>query len=426
MQIYLHAKDKKKGAIKGMAFERQKLTKCEKLILKHIASTGECDYSFSEMSKNLGISRQTVYLCLNSLLEDKYIEKSYFFIGRIKRCKYSIVNFFAKKTSSKNFTMQKEGSKNFTRQNKLEERNNKTIGLGWVKSLWHKKESSHKTRLTLIENNNDIYIINNISNQSNNTMVLGSCQEVKLNFFKKIDKILGSSVQESNTVHSLKAVIKKIFCEKNDNAKAINKFFMQEEEQDLHDVLWCIINSVTRRMLDKTKSKIKNLYGYIRIALINAVEAFYASKVDESDAKTLLYESVKQLHCTPATSTSATVNPATVKHKINHCSLAHNFEQREYSKEYIESFCENAPVNPAPVNNKIDTSRLSRNFEQREYDKEYLESFYEKFDEPSSPATSSPVTSTPAKDIVMEQVRAIRDSFSTNRCIKPLPCVDLW
>ena len=110
----------------------------------------------------------------------------------------------------------------------------------------------------------------------------------------------------------------------------------------------------------------------MRTAIVKAVQDFFASRVDESEVKTLMYEAVQQIN------------------KSN--------------------------------KNKIDTSCLARNFEQREYSKEFIESLYKNFE----PATSSPAPSTPTKDIVMEQVRAMRDSLDKNGRIKPLPCVNLW
>lgn len=415
----------------------QELTKSERLILDIISEVDEYDYSITDTGYLLDISRQTVCRGFKKLVNLGFVTKEIFYEKNIRRCRYKNVG---SNISSMNATSNisnindtsnikrtsnntNDDSNNVNGVNTSDKSSNKGNRQGWVKDLGHKKRLVPK--LTNQTHDNDLSNINNIykSNQSKDTMIGNACQGVKSIFSKKIDKIFGEGIMDGSEnvgkgsiIRTFKTIMRKISREKNENAQVVNKFFDESEEQDLHSVAWGVIGSVARRIADNTKARVRNLYAYMRTAIVKAVQDFFASRVDESEAKTLLYESVKQLHCTPATSISAPVNPATVKHKINHCSLAHNFEQREYDKEYIESFCENAPA--TPVKNKIDTSRLSRNFPQREYPEEYLESFYEKFD--ASPATSSPVTSTPAKDIVMEQVRAMRDSFSNNGRIKPL------
>lgn len=421
----------------------QELTKSERLILDIISEVDEYDYSITDTGYLLDISRQTVCRGFKKLVNLGFVTKEIFYEKNIRRCRYknassniSSMNVTSN-ISSINDTSNIERTSNNTNDdsnnvngagNTSDESSNKGNRQGWAKDLGHKKRLVPK--LTNQTHDNDLNNINNIyiqSNQSKDTMIGNACQGVKFIFSKKIDKIFGNSIMDDSEnvgkgsiVRTFKTIVKKISREKNENAQVVNKFFNESEEQDLHSVAWGVIGAVARRIADKTKARVRNLYAYMRTAIVKAVQDFFASRVDESEVKTLMYESVQQMNHSH-------------KKKIDTNCLARNFEQREYSEEYLESFYKNFDKVPATSSSapssrsKIDTRYLSRNFEQREYPEEYFESLYETFeDEPSIPATSIPATSVPAKDIVMEQVRAMRDSFGEKGRIKPLPCVDLW
>ena len=379
----------------------QELTKSERLILDIISEIGEYDYSLTDTGYLLDISRQTVCRGFKKLVNLGFVTKEIFYEKKIKRCRYKVdsnissvkttsnisindtsinTSNISTSTSTSNISINTSNISTSTSNNASAKSGNQQ---GRVKNLMYKKEPSPKrTKLSPNDINcNDLYNIDIIykSNQSKDITESIVCQGKKI---QAIDEFINSNASEGSITKALKTIAKKIFCEKNEQSQSVARFFEKESKEEQKDVLWSIVGSVTRRMLDKTKAKIKNLYGYIRIALINAVQAFYASKVEESEAKTLLYESVVQLHCP-----SATFNSPTVKSKIDCSSLAHNFEQREYSVEYLESFYKN-------LGNDV--------------------------------VKSSPAMSTPAKDVVMEQIRAMRDSFGYKGRIKPLTCVDLY
>ena len=296
----------------------QELTKSERFILDIISEVDEYDYSITDTGYLLDISRQTVCRGFKKLVNLGFVTKEIFYEKNIRRCRYKNVSSntssinVTSNISSINDTSNIERTSNNANDdsnnvngasNTSDELSNKGNRQGWAKDLGHKKRLVPK--LTNQTHDNDLNNINNIykSNQSKDTMIGNACQGVKSIFSKKIDKIFGEGIMadsenvgKGSIIRTFKTIVKKISREKNENAQVVNKFFNESEEQDLHSVAWGIIGAVARRIADKTIARVRNLYAYMRTAIVKAVQDFFASRVDESEVKTLMYEAVQQIN----------------------------------------------------------------------------------------------------------------------------------
>ena len=178
------------------------MTKSEILLYKMIEQSSDFDYSISEMAHELNISRQTVCKSLKTLVTQKLVEKSDFFIGCIRRCKYKL---------NKNLTSQDVANdnlnKNLTSQD-VAKYNTETLEDTSSNVVEDKKNTSSKTNQrtskTIIIRppnlNNNINKINNQSNQIKGTPFLNDCQEEKTKKIKKFfHDVLSSNKKPKKT-----------------------------------------------------------------------------------------------------------------------------------------------------------------------------------------------------------------------------------
>lgn len=72
----------------------QKMTKNEILLYQLIKDNEPFDWSLSKISELLGISRTTAVKSLQNLVDYELVTKNEFYVGKLKKCKYTIVNNF--------------------------------------------------------------------------------------------------------------------------------------------------------------------------------------------------------------------------------------------------------------------------------------------------------------------------------------------
>lgn len=127
--------------------------------------------------------------------------------------------------------------------------------------------------------------------------------------------------------------------EKNGNSKAVIKFLNNESSDDVKEVITGVINSFCTRMLDTQKDSIKNISGYIRTSIVNAVQNF-----NENKSKTKqFFNSCKELINYTSKNKNAKISQNNGYFNGKKSSYK-DFEQRDYSSEFLNSFYHGACV----------------------------------------------------------------------------------
>lgn len=344
-----------------MFFEHKimnELTKSELKICNLLCSTGSFDYSYNQLCSMLDMTVPTLWSSLNKLIKKGYIKKIRFYEGRLPRNRYVALEKLSTQTVAKmdNYNTQTVANNTSDILNKTDD-NAINNGDSDIKKE-SRRTADHflKPIINTISSNdmiNDIYNINNISksNHIDNTVFNDSCQEENLkklkNLIKKVpdkidfdktltdifDNFSSSTLPNNFTIGMFKDLIAKMWREKNDNSKAVIKFLNNESSDDVKEVITGVINSFCTRMLDTTKDSIKNISGYIRTSIVNAVQNF-----NENKTKTKQFlDSCKELINYTSKNKNAKIsqNNGYFNNKIPSYK---NFEQRDYSTEFFQSF----------------------------------------------------------------------------------------
>lgn len=315
------------------------LTKSELKICKLLNATGSFDYSYNQLSNMLDMSIPTVWSSLKNLINKGYIKKIRFFEGHLPRNKYIALEKLNRQTVATT-----DNTQNLNRQTVATNTETKTDETVDNRGTDIKKESCRTTDhfLNPIKNTissddmiNDIYI-NNISksNQSDYTVFLKGCQEEiskksKKNskvdkFMAELDATFSPALSNYRVTTLLKSLFKKMWQEKNDNAKKVIQFFSNEGVEEKKDLINKTLNSFSRRMCNKALDSIRNMGAYLRKILVDEVTKYYNNRAMVNECKDVI----------PITNKLSNDTVVGKSHKLS----CHNFEQRQYDDAYFEQF----------------------------------------------------------------------------------------
>ena len=307
------------------------MTKSEILIYKMIEQSSDFDYSISEIEHELSISRQTVCKSLKTLVTQKLVEKSDFFIGRIRRCKYKLNENLTSLENTKN-----NMNKNLTSQD-VAKCNTETLENTSSDVVLGKKNTSSKTNPRtsktiifrppdLIDNNTNKYITK--SNQSDINRFDLACQ---VQNSKKIDKIL-EKIPEGTAKREIYNLLKTFSKKKNDGDKLVTTALDTKPLKCLQDLFLGVVNRFAKRCLDKSQKPIRQIGGYLRTSIVKAVK-------EENEKETLVSECEQLVSATEGAfkmaklARNSIVNAKNITYK--------NFEHRPYTDEDFEAMYSN-------------------------------------------------------------------------------------
>ena len=284
------------------------LTKNEIAIYQLIQRSSNFTYSLSEVANMINLTRQTVVKSLQTLVAKKLVKKNDFFVGKVRRCKYNVVDNFCDDLNSQNLLTSPKKIANPRVGNKK-------------RSL---VDSSNLTKI--INKSNKKIIINNKYNiYQEDITLLTSCQDKKTKnfaFFSKKQKKNNSWDTEYtkwNKIHNFeymadtkywdtcKYVLKNMLKEGN---KELVTFLGNRTTSDVHSVLYEAMNKLGMY----AKNIKSSVGGYFRKIMLSTI-ACYDATVDGgygAHAQETIY------------------TPYIPSYK--------NFEQRRYPTEYLHSF----------------------------------------------------------------------------------------
>ena len=241
------------------------------------------------------------------------MEKSDFFIGRIRRCKYKLNENLTSLENTKN-----NMNKNLTSQD-VAKCNTETLENTSSDVVLGKKNTSSKTNPRtsktiifrppdLIDNNTNKYITK--SNQ---------------------DKIL-EKIPEGTAKREIYNLLKTFSKKKNDGDKLVTTALDTKPLKCLQDLFLGVVNRFAKRCLDKSQKPIRQIGGYLRTSIVKAVK-------EENEKETLVSECEQLVSATEGAfkmaklARNSIVNAKNITYK--------NFEHRPYTDEDFEAMYSN-------------------------------------------------------------------------------------
>lgn len=284
------------------------LTKNEIAIYQLIKRSSNFTYSLSEVAQMINLTRQTVVKSLQTLVAKKLVMKTDFFVGKVRRCRYKVVDIICNGLNGQN---------NLTSPKKIA---NPRVGN-------KKRSTGNSSNLTKIINKLDKKIINNkyINNiYQKDITTLPACQDTKIKnfaFFSKKQKKNNSSwdteYQKWNKIHNFEFMADTKYW---DTCKYVLKNMLKEGNTELVTFLGnrttSDVHSVMYEAMNKLGMYAKNIKssvgGYFRKIILSTI-ATYDVTVDGGFG-------------------------VFAEETNSYNSSYKNFEQRRYSKEYLNSF----------------------------------------------------------------------------------------
>ena len=290
-------------------------------------------YSIAEIADKMDITKPTVNNSLKALVQHKLVNKIDFFIGKVRRCKYTIANNIFNR--QENLTIKN----NLPIKNIIDAKNDDNNCLENTSSdvVLGKKNTSSKTNPRtsktiifrppdLIDNNINKYNIK--SNQSDINRFDLACQ---VQNSKKFDKIL-EKIPEGTAKREIYNLLKTFSKKKNDGDKLVTTALDTKPLKCLQDLFLGVVNRFAKRCLDKSQKPIRQIGGYLRTSIVKAVK-------EENEKETLVSECEQLVSATEGAfkmaklARNSIVNAKNITYK--------NFEHRPYTDEDFEAMYSN-------------------------------------------------------------------------------------
>lgn len=248
------------------------LTRSEMTIYKLICDSKDFSYSLSEIMRLISASRQTVVTSLQNLVTKNLVDKKDFYVGKVRRCRYSIKNLTSLDDNSG------KGTENLTSLNIGE------TGLNIAKG----EPKSSPTNANKVSSSNFIKILKKDNNiYQENTPMLSACQEKKerfLSFFssKKRKASWDAEYKHWDAIHNLEYMSDYKYW---DTCKYVLKNMLREGNSELLDFLKARTSHEVHMLLDDALGKIKlyignvktSVGGYMRKIILSSIAMFDAN-----------------------------------------------------------------------------------------------------------------------------------------------------
>ena len=247
------------------------LTRTEMTIYNLIQDSQDFSYSLSEIMGLIRASRQTVVTSLHNLVAKNLVDKKDFYVGKIRRCKYSIKNLTSLDDDSGN------GTRNLTSLNSTKTSLN--IAKREPNSSPKHKKFNNLINVLQKKKNNNIY--------QEGTSLLTACQEKKkdfLSFFsKKTNKASWDAEYKPwNEVHNFeymsdykywgtcRYVLKNMLREGNGE---LLEFLKERTSHEVHMLLDDVLGRL-RLYIGNVKTSVG---GYVRKIILSSLAMFDAN-----------------------------------------------------------------------------------------------------------------------------------------------------